>query len=116
MANNVDLNIVSGGETNLELSKLLQEIDVLMTAENQTIINNYDKQKNIDQFLFKYSVNEQIVASTVKSNIYANCYVPEGYSIHVSVRFIPGDNKDIMFIEIYIRYKGIHKEKLVYNF
>lgn len=112
--NFVDLNVVGLGEVATPLQKLLQEIDIVMTVERQSLITNYTTNHGIDKFLFKTGVNASSVATYVKDLIYANISTDYGYNINVTVEFLKGlHDKDTMLVQTDITGIDSH-EKLSY--
>lgn len=112
--NFVDLNVAGLGEVATPLQKLLQEIDIIMTVERQSLITNYTTNHGIDKFLFKTGVNASSVATYVKELIYANISTDYGYSINVTVEFLKGlHDKDTMLVQTDITGIDSH-EKLSY--
>lgn len=112
--NFVDLNVAGLGEVATPLQKLLQEIDIIMTVERQSLITNYTTNHGIDKFLFKTGVNASSVATYVKELIYANISTDYGYNINVTVGFLKGlHDKDTMLVQTDITGIDSH-EKLSY--
>lgn len=99
----VDLNIYGAGETALPLDLLVQQIDILLQANHQTVITNYQPENDLDQYLFRNGVNANTVASQLQDNIMENCDVPDGYTVHVEANFLSTlGAKDLLYIEIQI--------------
>lgn len=107
----VDLSIANVGEVASPLTRLLQEIDIIMTSANESIITNYQPGKGLDRFLFKTSVNGDYVARQVKELIIANIDTELDYDIDVNVQFIRGrHDKDIMYVNIIVDASGANEQ------
>lgn len=112
----VDLNIVRNGETALPLHKLLQEIEILLSARHQTVITNYDEFYDADKFLFKNGINGKTVAKTIQENINRNCHVPAGFNVNVSCEFLNNAGaRDILLINVNVITPEGHVEQLMYS-
>lgn len=111
-----DFNIVSGGETAQPLQKLLQEIEILMTSDGQTVITNYNAGNNLEKFLWKQGLSATFVASSIEQMLADNCYVPTGFGISVNVEFLDSkQSKDLMFIDIQVSVNGKFARQLIYT-
>lgn len=65
----VDLDLVNGGETSSPILRIMQEIDIIMSASKYQLIHASDTYINFDGFLFKSNLNTNAIASTVLSKI-----------------------------------------------
>jgi hypothetical protein len=110
----VDLNIIANGETASPLQKLLQEIDIIMTAGRASLVTNYRPDDRLDKFLFKSGVSAEHVRKQVENLVLTNLSTTYGYRINFDVKFVKTKApKDLMYIEIQVETDG-RREKLSY--
>lgn len=111
----VDLNIVGIGETATPLQKLLQEIDIIMTTNKESLLTNYNKGYDLEYYLFKTKVDSSVVERRIMQMITTNITSAYDFDISVSVQFISTRaNKDLMYINVTVDGSGNH-EKLSYT-
>lgn len=110
----VDLNIVTNGEVVGPLHRLLQEIEIVMTA-NGYILTMLSNDMDLDKYLFKTAVNETMVAQRVQQLINDNVDNIEGYIIEVTAKFMKGlQAKDTLILDTAIFLKGELQEQMIY--
>lgn len=111
MAGFVDFNIIANGETASPLQKLLQEIDIIMTAGMASLVTNFRPDDRLDKFLFKSGVSASYVKKQTESLVMTNISTTYGYHIDFDVKFVKTKApKDLMLIEIIVETNGKHKK------
>lgn len=107
----VDINMIANGEVATPLQRLLQEIDVIMTAGAASLLTNYEPRKTLDRFLFKTGVNKDYVAREVHQKILANISPDLQFEISVNAEFLKGlKDKDALLVNIIVDAENAHEE------
>jgi hypothetical protein len=112
----VDFDIVSGGETASPMQRLLQQIDIIMTAMQYQIIHDAKLFINFDGYLFKTGLNTGSIADRIKSKISDGIDNQAGYLINVEVGYVSTNKpNDLLLVNIVITSPSNESELMQYT-
>lgn len=110
----IDYNIAANGEVASPLNQLLQEIETIIVSDGD-LITMPNSKLNLDQYLFRFGLSEQVIANRIQRVLDENLMNPEGYTISVSVQFLKGrHNKDTMLVNTDIFLHDALQQRLTY--
>jgi hypothetical protein len=110
----VDFSIVGNGETGSKLTRILQEIEIIMVTEFD-LITNTDLRLNLEQYLFKFGQDANSICSVIEKTLNDNIIHDSDYTISVDAKFLNGlQNKDTLLIDVSVNIGSKLAEKFTY--
>lgn len=97
-------------ETGNAVEALLTKIKMILYTSKGDVLGEYDLGINLERLLFELNFNEDELRQDIYTQI--GLYAPDSvnYNIKVDVNFVPGEVRDIAYINIYIdgtKYLGV---------
>lgn len=87
------------------LDLFLQEIDLVLSTDNGTVMSDRNFGLNIETLLWKTTYNEKAIESLIRDQIKTNCLNGNSFNWDIKFSVSKGTNRDIGVLEVDIKNK-----------
>ncbi len=98
-----EADFVDSPIVNDPLKLFIQELDVLFSTDEYTVLGNEDVGLSLERYLGKFSLSGDTIKALVIKKIKANCYMHEYFTWDVVISFKAALITDIMMVDVFIK-------------